>query len=66
MNCWVMMRCPREVYKTCPAYLKRRGRDCWKVTGTKCDQGRLEMATLAEKIAFCRKCRYYQTYASKF
>ena len=66
MNCWEFKNCPQETYENCPAY-PDRGLDCWKVTGTKCDKGKYEMATLKEKIEFCRyKCDFYKTYASKF
>ncbi|GBD99707.1 hypothetical protein BMS3Abin07_01747 [bacterium BMS3Abin07] len=65
MNCWESMKCPPDTYNQCPAH-PNRGLDCWKVTGTKCDQGRLEMASIADKITFCRKCSFYDTYAHKF
>jgi hypothetical protein len=42
------------------------GKRCWKVTGTKCDAGRLELATQQDKIIFCRKCEFYKTYADRF
>ena len=43
-----------------------KGMDCWKVTGTKCNLGLLEKATLHEKIECCRSCDFYKAYANKF
>ncbi len=65
MNCWEFMECVPETYKNCPAY-PDKGLDCWKVTGTKCDHGRLEMASLFEKVDFCKNCKFYNEYAHKF
>ncbi len=42
------------------------GLDCWKVTGTKCAQGKLVKATAMEKIEHCRTCKFYIAYAHKF
>lgn len=65
MNCWDFRHCPEPVRTSCPAY-PDKGTDCWKTTGTKCDSGRIEKATLAEKIAFCRTCDFYNVYANKY
>jgi hypothetical protein len=65
MDCWDYKKCPEGVCEKCPAYPKR-GHDCWKVTGTKCGGGKIEMASISEKIAHCRQCDYYVQYASKF
>jgi hypothetical protein len=66
MNCWEFKNCPEETYKKCPAY-PYGGLDCWKVTGTKCDRGKYEMASLEEKVLFCRKeCAFYKEYAHKY
>ncbi len=65
MNCWEFRRCPEKTFAVCPAY-PDKGLDCWKITGTKCNLGRLEKATLNEKIEFCRTCDFYKTYAHKF
>ncbi len=65
MNCWEFKKCAPATYQTCPAH-PDKGLDCWKITGTKCDQGKLEMATLAEKVSHCRKCDFYIQYAHKF
>ncbi len=66
MNCWEFKNCPEEIRTKCPAY-PLRGKDCWKVTGTKCEGGTIEKSSLAEKIEFCRKeCDFYKQYAHKF
>ncbi len=65
MNCWDFMKCDDATARACPAY-PDKGRDCWKVTGTKCGKGKLEMATAMEKIAHCRTCDYYNSHANKF
>ena len=65
MNCWEFKNCSPETYKKCPAY-PDKGLDCWKVTGTKCDRGRMETATQNEKIAYCRRCEFYINFAHKY
>jgi hypothetical protein len=65
MNCWDYLKCPVQTYKICPAY-PDKGLDCWKVTGTKCDKGRHVTKSVAEKIAHCRTCDFYEQYAHKF
>ncbi len=65
MDCWQYKNCNREVRNNCPAY-PDNGKDCWKVTGTDCGQGHYRKATLAEKIAFCRECDYYEEYAHQY
>ena len=58
MNCWEFMECQKDIFEDCPAY-PNRGLDCWKVTGTKCGQGKHEMPSLQEKIQYCRRCAFY-------
>lgn len=65
MNCWDFMKCQEATYRACPAH-PDKGLDCWKVTGTKCAKGTLQMATALEKIAYCRNCAFYKEYAHKF
>jgi len=65
MNCWEFKNCAPATYQACPAY-PGKGLDCWKITGTKCDQGKMEMATLMEKVNHCRKCDFYVKFAHKF
>ena len=65
MNCWEFKNCPKEIHEHCPAY-PHRGLDCWRVTGTKCEMGKYEKASLAEKVSYCRNCEFYKTYAHKF
>lgn len=63
-NCWEHEMCPGDVRDTCTAY-PHMGRECWKITGTKCAQGRYEKAALSEKITYCiNSCSYYQTYCN--
>jgi hypothetical protein len=65
MNCWEALKCAETTYKKCPAYPKK-GLDCWKVTGTMCNQGKQSKASAAEKIEYCRSCSFYKDYAHKF
>ncbi len=65
MNCWEFIKCPEHTHQACPAY-PDKGSDCWRVTGTKCAQGRIEKATSIEKIEHCRSCGFYKTYAHKY
>ncbi|MFZ3207994.1 MAG: hypothetical protein WA140_04060 [Geobacteraceae bacterium] len=65
MNCWEFKKCSQETRTHCPTY-PENGKRCWKVTETKCDAGRLELATQQEKVIFCRKCEFYKTYADRF
>jgi methyl-accepting chemotaxis protein len=66
MDCWEFMKCLDTVREQCPAYLREKGRECWKVTGTKCKGGQLDLPTLEEKIKICRTCDFYKQYAEKF
>lgn len=65
MNCWDFIKCSEDTYTTCPAY-PDKGLDCWKITGTKCAQGKIIKATAFEKIEHCRTCDFYKTFAHKF
>ncbi len=65
MNCWEFRHCPEKTFTTCPAY-PSKGLDCWKITGTKCDAGRIEKHTIDEKILFCRKCEFFVLHANRF
>jgi hypothetical protein len=65
MDCWEVKQCNEKTYMNCPAY-PDNGKDCWKVTGTLCDGGRIQKSSKQEKIAFCSTCDFYKTYANKF
>jgi methyl-accepting chemotaxis protein len=57
-NCWDYKRCPEEKKRACPAYIEKRGRDCWLVDHTLCDtEGQ---SSAAEKISLCRRCDFYR------
>jgi hypothetical protein len=61
-NCWEALKCPNNVRNSCPAY-PDMGRECWKITGTKCSQGRFEKSSLVEQIVHCHnECEYYRQY----
>jgi hypothetical protein len=63
-ECWEYMDCPEEVCRECIAH-PHLGRECWKLTGTKCAQGRFDKAELSEKITYCREhCKYFKKYFS--
>ena len=64
-NCWEVMDCGEDTCRRCPAY-PDMGRECWKVTGTLCSQGKLKKADLGEKLLHCRNnCIYYKEYIKK-
>lgn len=65
MNCWEFMKCPDKTFQTCPAY-PDKGLDCWKVTGTRCAQGKFVKATNKEKVEHCRSCAFYEAHAHKY
>lgn len=65
MDCWLFMKCSEAVRNSCPAY-PDNGRRCWKVTGTMCDSGRIQKASLQEKIVFCSRCDFYRKFAERF
>ncbi len=61
-NCWEFMNCPSEACEACPAY-PDHGRECWKITSTRCKGGKFVKATLEEKILYCRnECYFYKTH----
>ena len=59
-NCWDVKNCTPEIRIVCPAHIEGRGKECWKVTGTKCDGGKVEKATKQEKIMYCSVCSFYR------
>ncbi len=63
-NCWEIVNCDMKIRKKCPAY-PDKGNICWKITGTKCDAGKMRKASLREKLEFCRQCEFYIKDASK-
>jgi len=65
MDCWNFKNCNESKRDCCPAY-PYSGMSCWKVTGTKCGNGEVEMATLSEKVSYCRKCDFYKHHAVKY
>ena len=65
MDCWEFKACGDKARLACPAY-PDKGLECWKVTGTMCDNGKIAMATVLEKISFCRKCDFYVNHAAKY
>lgn len=65
MNCWIFRKCAPRVRLLCPAH-PDNGMRCWKVTGTMCDGGKVKMASLAEKIDYCRNCDFYRNFAEHY
>jgi hypothetical protein len=61
-DCWDYLDCPESSRLGCPAY-PHMGRECWKVTGTKCDFGRMVQKSYAEKILYCRsQCPFFRNH----
>ncbi len=58
MNCWEHKNCQENVFKICPAY-PESGSACYLVTGVKCDDGKIEFASLDEQIAHCDRCDFF-------
>lgn len=65
-NCWDIMKCSPSTMGSCPAFKRNKGKECWKVTGTQCAQGKLSKVSLEEKIEYCRYCPFYIKFATKF
>ena len=64
-NCWDAEDCTEETRTSCPAY-PEMGKECWKITGTKCGNGKVEKMSLTEKIIYCRnECAFYKKYLIK-
>jgi len=61
-NCWEFMECGQATCEICPAY-PDHGRECWKLTGTRCAGGKYIKASFEEKILHCRNnCKFYKTH----
>ncbi|MEG6513677.1 methyl-accepting chemotaxis protein [Desulforamulus ruminis] len=60
INCWEHLKCPEDRKNQCPAFIEKRGSECWKVSKTLC-KGQLQ-GTMAQKIGNCRKCDFYATF----
>jgi hypothetical protein len=61
-NCWDAENCSDDIRNSCPAY-PEMGKSCWKITGTKCANGKVEKLSLSEKIIYCRnECEFYRKY----
>lgn len=58
VNCWEYKNCGEEVRKTCPAY-PESGSACYMITGVKCDDGKIEFASVDEQVAYCSNCGFY-------
>jgi hypothetical protein len=64
-NCWEFLGCPEETYRNCPAY-PMFGRECWRLTGTKCASGGIELTTLDEKLGYCwKECQFYKAHGKE-
>lgn len=65
-NCWEFLNCPPDTCSICPAY-PDRGRECWKITGTRCKGGSFVKERFDAKILHCRnECDYYKTHLKRF
>jgi len=64
MECWEYQNCSNQAMKSCPAY-PDNGKNCWKVTGTMCEGGRVRLASMEDKIRHCQMCEFYVTHANR-
>jgi hypothetical protein len=61
-NCWEFLGCDMDVCGDCTAY-PDHGRECWKLTGTKCKGGKFMKTTIEDKLLHCRnECDFYKTH----
>jgi len=55
--CWVILECPAETRRHCPAWEFQSGDLCWFINGTIC-QGKVQ--GWQKKISLCRQCKVFQ------
>ena len=62
--CWVVLKCPMEIRRNCPAWEFQAGHLCWFINGTFC-QGEVQKSW-REKMKICRRCKVFRTMLPKF
>ena len=60
--CWMILRCPMETKRRCPAWEFQVGLLCWFINGTIC-HGQVQ-ASWRRKMEICRKCKVFRTVLS--
>jgi len=54
-DCWVVLKCPTDRRRNCPAWEFKAGKLCWFINGTICE-GKAQKNWQA-KIKICRSCK---------
>ncbi len=62
--CWDIRGCSSTNRMSCPAWEFQLGNLCWFINGTFC-QGKCR-GKWAQKMAFCRKCEVFVSFADKW
>jgi DNA-binding XRE family transcriptional regulator len=57
--CWVVLKCPMEIRRNCPAWEFQAGHLCWFINGTFC-RGEVQQSW-REKMKICRRCKVFRT-----
>lgn len=53
-NCWVVMKCPSDRRRNCPAWEFKAGKLCWFINGTMCEGN--AQKNWQSKMKICRSC----------
>jgi DNA-binding XRE family transcriptional regulator len=54
-DCWLVLKCPAERRRDCPAWEFKAGKLCWFINGTMCE-GKAQK-NWQTKIKICRSCK---------
>jgi DNA-binding XRE family transcriptional regulator len=54
-DCWIVLKCPIERRRECPAWEFKAGKLCWFINGTMCE-GKAQK-NWQTKIKICRSCK---------
>jgi len=55
-NCWEFWKCPEKIKKKCPAYVQKRGNQCWIVANLFAEDG---CPKLNKKFKSCTECTWF-------
>lgn len=56
--CWVILDCPTETRRNCPAWMFHSGELCWFING-KISQGKVQKSW-RKKMEMCQQCKAFQ------